>query len=161
MRSYEEKFKALSLSNGLPVAVINLHVLGLEIGTYERIKQYDAYRLRNINHPILKDYFDINSHIWVSPLEERYADAWDVAGLSKTPGSHLDHLHSKAVANAQGYGYVLLFSCSPGANMSAANEEKNRKNLADPSHALKHRLLTADELHWRKIWGLKKDLINE
>ena len=161
MRSYEEKFKALSLSNGLPVAVLNLPILGLQIGTYERIQQYDAYRLRSIIHPILKDYFDINSHIWVNPREERYADAWEVAGLYKTPGSHLDHLHSKAVAIAQGYEYVLLYSCSPGANMSAANEEKNRKNIADSTYALKHRVLTADELHWRKMWGLKKDLINE
>jgi hypothetical protein len=35
MRSYEEKFKALSLSSGLLVSVLNLPILDLQIGTYE------------------------------------------------------------------------------------------------------------------------------
>jgi hypothetical protein len=161
--TYTEKFNTLSLDKKLPVAVLNLEILASRIGQYQiigSIPRHQAVRLTRIADPVLAGYFDVDSHIWVSPHYNDYAKAWHEAGFKKTPNSHLDHLHSKAVAKAQGYhrdGYVLLYSCSAGANTSAGHEEKARAENANALFALKNSICYADELHWRKMWGLKKD----
>ena len=156
MSSYDEKFKALNVCSGLPVAVNSLDTLN-RIGRFVQIGEYDAYRLTSFsNNPIsstLAKFFSINDHIWISP-EIVHEPPWNKSGFFKNPGSDLDHLHSKAVAKNERYKYVLLYSCERGANRSAGNEEFVRSQNADLKRSEKQPILIADELHWRKLWGV-------
>jgi hypothetical protein len=88
MSSYDEKFKALNVCSGLPVAVNSLDTLN-RIGRFVQIGEYDAYRLTSFsNNPI------------------------------------------------------------------SSNEESVRSQNADLKRSEKQPILRADELHWRKLWGV-------
>jgi hypothetical protein len=164
-RTYEDKFAALSLTSKLPVAVLNLEILVTNIGQYATIgdiPQELAVRLTKIADPVLRDFFDIDTHVWVNPYYIDYLKAWRKAGFHQTPNSHLDHLHSKAVAQKQGYQYVLLCCCSGGGNLSAGGgQEKSRVKDASPLYSEKNKICYADELHFQKMWGLKQNLSDE
>jgi len=156
-RTYNEKIKALIITHKLPVAVKGLEELR-QFGDCKRLDiEGKAYVLNNIRNPEISTY--MGDHIWVDPnlSKYKYEVAWSKAGFSKMTGFHdLDHLHSKARAIKQGYGFVLMHSLPIGPNRSAGHIESELANNEVVGYANLYRIYYANEVHWAKLWSLNQ-----
>ncbi len=160
-RTHAEKLQALVVDPCFPVAVRSLAILKSVIGDWDPIpgvEPRDAVKLSEIRHPVLTNFTDTTSHLWVRPGFPGYRAAWKAAGLKVPDGAyrHLDHVHAEELAGKQGYGYVLLLDVSCGPNMSAGSTERKLSTGATASTARKQPVFHATEVHWAKLWDLNQ-----
>jgi len=154
---YNKKRAALVVDDRLPVAVLNLQTLEL-IGDWEEIpglSKDDAVVLTRFKDPVLEKYVSLKGHIWVNPEFVGYRDLWKSLGFeSPNTEFHLDHVHAKECASAQGYDYVMLLPCPRSPNMSAGPTEKKLKQNVIKGDAVNHPIKYAEGVHWAKMWGI-------
>lgn len=131
----------------IPIAALNVEALRSQVGRVEPVAG------TRDDNALIVEPGDHRRQVWVKPGYTGYRSAWRHVHIHIPAYMDVDHIHNRARALAQGYGYVRLFLCN-----SDANQRHGRFLERKLTHSARSRPRTAayNDILFASNWTIAK-----